>query len=212
MLERGLEQYPDRGDFNYNLALMLLETSDMASAIAKFDRAMQLEPEYIPSICERLHLISYRAKDQEIADRCQTIIDRNIASLSAARQERINIDKNDRLEPHNLPPDEIDRLCAFINGFPEIKNAYLVRKDVKNFDHKPHYFLIVIFHYPWYKFVETESAGPILYQKIVNAVELSASHTTLIFALGNYGNKAGVIKKLKQMSNASIFAHRDRSK
>jgi Zn-dependent protease with chaperone function len=210
MLERGLEQYPDRGDFNYNLALMLLEITDTESAIAKFDRAMQLEPEYIPSICERLHLIAYRAKDKTIADHCQKIIDRNIESLSAARQERINIDKNDRLEPHNLLVDEIDQLCAVINGFPEVKNAYLVRKDVKNYDHKPHYFLIVIFHYPWYKFVETESAGPILHNKIFNAVQLSASHTLMIFAQGKYGYKGGVIKKLKQMPTASIFAQRDR--
>jgi Zn-dependent protease with chaperone function len=210
MLERGLEQYPDRGDFNYNLAIMLLETSDMASAITKFERAMQLEPEYIPSICERLYLISYRAQDREIADRCETAIERNIESLSAARQERINFDKNDRLEPHNLPTDEIDRLCVLINGFPEIKNAYLVRKYVKNFGHKPHYFLIIIYHYPWYKFVDNESAGSILYQKIFDEVELSASHTLMMFALGNYGNKAGIIKKLHHMPNASIFARRNR--
>jgi Zn-dependent protease with chaperone function len=210
MLERGLEQYPDRGDFNYNLALMLLETDNTAAAINQFDRAMQLEPEYIPSICERLHLIAYRAQDKVIADRCQMMIDRHIESLSAARQERINIDKNDRLELHDLPADEIDRLCTLINGFPEIKNAYLVRKDVKKFDHKPHYFLIVIFHYPWYKFVENESVGPILYHKISHAVELSASYTLLIFAKGIYGTKAGVIKKLKQMPHASIFAQRDR--
>jgi Zn-dependent protease with chaperone function len=209
MLERGLEQYPDRGDFNYNLALMLLEISDIASAITKFDRAMQLEPEYIPSICERLDLISYRAKDREIADLCQRTIDRNIESLSAARKERINIDKKDRLEPHDLPIDEIDRLCTLIDSFLEVKNAYLVRKDVKIFDHKPHYFLIVIYHYPWYKFVDRETVQPILYQKIFNQVELSASHTLLIFALGNYGNKSGVIKKLKQMPNASIFAGRN---
>jgi hypothetical protein len=55
-----------------------------------------------------MDLLSYRSPDREIADRCQTIIDRNIQSLSAARQERINIDKNDRLEPHNLSIDEID--------------------------------------------------------------------------------------------------------
>jgi Zn-dependent protease with chaperone function len=207
MLERGLVQYPDRADFNYNLALMLLD-SDMASAIANLERAMQLEPEYIPSICERLYLLSYQAKDREIADRCQTIIDRNIESLSAAREERINIDKNDRLEPHNLSRDEIDRLCILIDGFPEVKNAYLVRKDVQNFDHKPHYFLIIIYHYPWYKFVDTESAGPILYRKIFDAVELSVNHTLLIFALRKYGNKGGVIKKLKQMPNSSIFAQR----
>jgi tetratricopeptide (TPR) repeat protein len=210
MLEQGLEKYPDRGDFNYNLALMLLETSDIGSAITQFERAMQLEPEYIPSICDRLDLLSYRSSDREIADRCQTIIDRNIQSLSAARQERINIDKNDRLEPHNLSTDEIDRLCALINSFPEVKNAYLVRKDVENFDHKPHYFLMIIYHYPWYKFVDAEAAVPILYQKIFNAVELSVSHTLMIFALRNYGNKAGVIKKLQRMPHASIFARRDR--
>jgi Zn-dependent protease with chaperone function len=210
MLEDGLGKYPDRGDFNYNLALMLLEISDMASAITRFERAMQLEPEYIPSICERLSILSYGAKDREIADRCQTIIDLNIESLSAAREERINIDKTDRLEPHNLAIDEIDRLCALINGFPEVKNAYLVRKDVKNFDHKPHYFLIVIYHYPWYKFVDADSAAPILYRNIFNAVELSVNHTLMIFAKGNYGNKAGVIKKLKQMPSASIFYRRDR--
>jgi Zn-dependent protease with chaperone function len=210
MLERGLELYPDRGDFNYNLALMLLEIADIPSAITRFERAMQLEPEYIPSICDRLDLLSYGAKDREIADRCQTIIDRNIQSLSAARQERINIDKNDRLEPHNLSIDEIDRLCLLINSFPEVKNAYLVRKDVENFDHKPHYFLMIIYHYPWYKFVDAEAAVPILYQKIFNAVELSVSHTLMIFALRNYGNKAGVIKKLQQMPHASIFARRDR--
>jgi tetratricopeptide (TPR) repeat protein len=209
MLEDGLEQYPDRGDFNYNLALMLLE-SDMASAITRFERAMQLEPEYIPSICDRLSIISYGAKDREIADRCQTIIDRNIESLSAARAERINIDKTDRLEPHNLATDEIDLLCDLINSFPEVKNAYLVRKDVENFDHKPHYFLMIIYHYPWYKFVDAEAAVPILYQKIFNAVELSVSHTLLIFPRENYGNKAGVIKKIKQMPHASIFNRRDR--
>jgi Zn-dependent protease with chaperone function len=210
MLEDGLVKYPDRGDFNYNLALMLLETSDIAPAITRFERAMQLEPEYIPSICERLYLISYQAKDPEITDRCQTIIDRNIESLSAGRQERINIDKKDRLEPHNLPTDEIDRLCILINGFPEIKNAYLVRKDVKNFNHKPHYFLIVIYYYPWYKFVDTEVAAPILHQNICDKVELSVSNTLLIFAKGKYGNKAGVIKKLKQMPNASIFDRHNR--
>lgn len=210
MLEDGLEKYPDRGDFNYNLALMLLEISDTASAITRFERAMQLEPEYIPSICERLYQLSYQAKDRKIADLCQTIIDRNIESLSAGRQERINIDKKDLLEPHNLATDEIERLCALINGFPEVKNAYLVRKHVKNFDHKPHYFLIVIYHYPWYKFVDAEVAGPILSQKIFNSVELSANHTFLIFAQGQYGSKAGVIKKLKRMPNASIFVHRNR--
>jgi Zn-dependent protease with chaperone function len=210
MLEAGLGQYPDRGDFNYNLALMLVEISDMASAITRFERAMQLEPEYIPSICERLYVLSYRAKDRKIADRCQNAIDRYLESLSAARQERINLDKNDRLAPHNLATDEIDRLCALINGFPEVKNAYLVRKDVKNFDHKPHYFLIVIYHHPWYKFVDNDAVQPILDQKMFNAVELSVSHTLLIFARGNYGSKAGVIKKLKQMPNASIFARRNR--
>ncbi len=210
MLEQGLLQYPDRGDFNYNLALMLLETSDMASAITNLERAMQLEPEYIPSICERLYLISYQAKDLEIADRCQTIIDQYLEALSSATQERINLDKNDRLEPHNLATDEIDQLCILINGFPEIKDTYLVRKDVKNFEHKPHYFLIVIYHYPWYKFVDTEAAAPILYQKIASSINLSASYTLLIFARGNYANKAQVIKKLKQMPSANIFAQRDR--
>ncbi|WP_373541769.1 M48 family metalloprotease [Chamaesiphon sp.] len=210
MLQHGLVQYPDRADFNYNLALMLLETSEIASAITNLERAMQLEPDYIPSICERLYLLSYRAKDRKIADRCQSIIDRYMESLLAARQERINIDKNDRLEPHNLSTDEIERLCAILGGFLEIKNAYLVRKDVKNFDHKPHYFLIIIYHYSWCKFVDTETVQPILYQNIYSTVKLSASHTLLIFERGNYGNKAGVIRKLKQMPDASIFDRRNR--
>ncbi len=208
MLEDGLKQYPDRADFNYNLALMLLENSNITSAITNFERAMELEPNHIPSICERLYLLSYQSQDREIADRCQSIIDRYVQSLSAARQERINLDKNDRLEPHNLSPDEIDPVYAFLHGFTEIKNVYLVRKTLKNFDHKPHHFLIVIYHYPWYKFVSTEEVQPILYQKISNTIELSTSYTLLIFNRGNYGSKAGVIKKLKQMPKSIILDRR----
>jgi Zn-dependent protease with chaperone function len=205
MIENGLKQYPDRADFHYNLALMLLETSNMTSAITSFERTMQLEPDRIPSICERLYLLSYQAQDSEIVDRCQSTIALYIQSLSAARQERINLDKNDRLEPHNLSADEIDPIRAFLNSFPEIKNVYLVRKDVKNFDHKPHHFLIVIYHYPWYKFVSNEDVKPILHQKILNTIELSTSYTLLIFNRGNYGSKAGVIKKLKKMPKSSIL-------
>jgi Zn-dependent protease with chaperone function len=205
ILESGIEKYPDRSDFYYSLGLIFLDDSQFQSALAKFEIAMELNPNYIIPICEKLYVLAQRTDSKQLAQQCLETIDRYGNSLTAARQERMNLTERDEIEVHDFSAEIISVLVDRLLQFPDIRTAYLVRKSVKNFENIPHYFLIVVYQYPWHKLSSSPQDAPILHQKICDAIELPADYTLLLGRKGNLENQAGIVRKLQKMPRTIVF-------
>jgi Zn-dependent protease with chaperone function len=78
--------------------------------------------------------------------------------LDEAREERQTLSLDDIMIPHELNQEEIEKIRSQLGNFKRVKEAYLVRKQVKHFQSDPIYILGVCTKHFWlkedYKFSE----------------------------------------------------------
>lgn len=73
-----------------------------------------------------------------------------IKEAERGMQERYSFKAGDKYEPHSLPEPEIERLRKQLSRFPEVKEAFYVRKKVKRFPDSPFFILGIITTRKWF--------------------------------------------------------------
>lgn len=188
---------PDHPFGNLLMGRFLLERDDGAG-VALVERAIERHP----ACREPGHalLIAYHERHGrgEEVERQRRLAWSHDDQLAVAEAERAGVSNTDTLIAHLLPADEVRRVAEQLATFPEIKEAYLARKEVRQFSDVPLYVLGIRLDRPWYR---SPTAGShALFQRI--AAEVKVSGEWLVVALGQ--DTAGIAENLKRIPGARI--------
>ena len=117
--------------------------------------------------------------------------------ITLAQQERFSISAGDRFESHDLSASAQAKLVEQLSRYPQVKEAYLVRKTLQYFPEKPFYVLGIIRRRG---FIESEEAEPNLLKKLMT--ELALPNQTWVICLNK---DRGMTKILQQTAGQAIY-------
>ena len=129
LLQELLKMAPDRSVANYTLGQILLQKND-AAGIEYIEAAMKKDPDYVMDGCNSIYSFLVQQDKLPEAKVYQKRADEHYNLLLMAQKERSNITTKDKFIPHGLPNAAVDRLRQQLSVYPEIKAAYLVKKDL----------------------------------------------------------------------------------
>lgn len=178
---------------------ILLSAGD-ERGIAFLDKAMELDAGCIIDACDRIHgFLMSRGREKEALvyyDRGE----RRAELLERAKSERDSVSPGDTFLPHELAREDLDAVTSQLARYPELRRAYLVRKDVKLFPQFPQYVLGAAIRFPWYEYMSQRRLND-LHLKI--AGELEFPFPAIVINLSVEG--AGAFrKKMKKVPGAEI--------
>jgi hypothetical protein len=117
--------------------------------------------------------------------------------ITLAQQERFSISTGDRFESHDLSASAQAKLVEQLSHYPQVKEAYLVRKTLQYFPEKPLYVLGIIRRRG---FIELEEAEPKLLKKLM--IELALPNQTWVICLNK---DRAMTKILQQTADQAIY-------
>ncbi len=143
LFQEVLRQQPEHPLANYQLGQVLLERND-DSGVNYLKAAIEADPSLVIASCERLYGFY---KHQGQLEEAQVYLQRAQQHYDVWKkgvQERSRLNYHDQFKFHNLPEAEVKQIAEQLSGFPEIREAYLVRKNVTFFPEKPFYVLGIV--------------------------------------------------------------------
>ena len=117
--------------------------------------------------------------------------------ITLGQQERFSISTGDRFESHDLSASAQAKLVEQLSHYPQVKEAYLVRKTLQYFPEKPLYVLGIIRRRG---FIELEEAEPNLLKKLM--IELALPNQTWVICLNK---DRAMTKILQQTAGQAIY-------
>ncbi len=169
--------------------------------IAHLEKAMELDPGFIIDACDRIHAyLMARGRENDALvyfDRGE----RRAELLERAKAERDSVSPKDTFVPHGLGADDLDAVTRQLERYPQLRRAYLVRKDVRLFPEFPQYVLGAAIRFPWYEYVSQRRLNN-LHLRI--AGELEFPFPAIVINLSREG--AGAFrKKMRKVAGAAIY-------
>jgi tetratricopeptide (TPR) repeat protein len=140
LFQEVLTQNSQHSLANFQLGQILLEKYD-TGGISRLETAIELDPALVIPGCELLYDFYKQLGQLEEAEAYLQRVQQHSQAWKKAQQERSRVSDKERFEPHNLPEREVKQIAQQLSGFPEVGEAYLVRKVVKFFPEKPFYVL-----------------------------------------------------------------------
>jgi Zn-dependent protease with chaperone function len=143
LLRAVLEREPGHPGASVLLGHHLLGLGAVAGERLLEQVVAQEDELWMPRACEALHA-HYRATGQ--ADRLRVVrarLDRHDAEIAAAQRERATIRPHDSFLPHGLTAEPIEPLRRLLASRPDCGAAWLARKEVRYFPHRPLFVLCV---------------------------------------------------------------------
>ncbi|MBN1512104.1 MAG: M48 family metalloprotease [Phycisphaerae bacterium] len=142
LLRDFVSRFPKQADANFTLGRLLLDQDD-EDAVQFLETAMRHDSDYIgPALQLLLDYYRDMGRDPE-ADPIQERLRAHRDALTEARRERMTVSHRDRFLPHDLTPKSIETLNRILYQYPQIRAAYLVRKQLRLFTDKPGYALAI---------------------------------------------------------------------
>lgn len=199
LLHSVLEMEPDHACANYVLGQILIQQDDEAG-IQHLETVMAKDFSTVIDGCQLMESFLQRHGREEEAANYRQRAEKHFEQLLLAKQERSSVRASDRFEPHGLSAASEAQLRQQLARYPEVKEAYLVRKVVQYFPQEPFYVLGVKRKRALLEIDEQE-----LDQKLLNrlANELKFSGETWIVPL-NSATK-GLTKVLKRAAVDAIY-------
>ena len=197
---------PLQGVFPPNLAVYLqccptCQFSDLIMTVkaASFDSKGNLQENQVAQ--GMLSLSQYNKFHEAMTQNLSEMGEQNAVftdeEILLAQLERSSISPSDRFLAHGLSASQEANIVEQLSRYPQVKEAYLVRKTLQYFSEKPFYVLGIIRRRGW---IESEEAAPNLVKKLMT--ELTLPNQTSIICL----NKDKTMTKiLKQTAGQAIY-------
>ncbi|MBD1925861.1 M48 family metalloprotease [Trichocoleus sp. FACHB-90] len=206
LFQEILSTEPNHPAANYALGQILLKQND-AHGIIYIEKAIAGEPDNIIPGCELIYYFLKQQGEIEKAKVYQQRIEKHYDLISRARQERSFVSEKDEFQTHNVPASTVQHLCQHLSNYPQVQEAYLVRKVVQYFPEKPFYILGVTLHRNWWKVYTSEQDND-FFRNLTSEMEFPGSLYVLV--LNNVTNEqVGSNKKLgkifSKIEEASIY-------
>lgn len=147
-----LDRDPDHALTNFQLGRLLL-SGKQDEGIRFLERAMDLNEDYTLTACQIAHdyLTTQSAANHIDAQKYLRRAAAQSQVQENARAERNEVSFLDRLAAHDLSNENVEQLRRELEQDATVREAYLVRKEVKYRPDKPFYALGVVVNRPWYK-------------------------------------------------------------
>jgi len=131
------ERAPDNPIVLFSLGTSLLVRDD-DSGIAFIEQAMQLdECTAAPAACQALRDYAWRrGREEEARAWHERFVEASLVKQQAD-QERNQVLLKDVFDRHGLAEETVAQLQAQLKAIPDLRKAYLVKKRVKTFPHRP---------------------------------------------------------------------------
>lgn len=140
LLKSVLTRQADHVSANYLLGQILI-AQDNEAGIDYLEQAMARDPDSVLSGTQSIYgFLRRQGRDAE-AEQYRERAAKHHELLGLAQQERSGFSHGDRFQPHGLSAEVEAALQQQLAGYPEIKEAYLVRKVVLFFPDNPYYIL-----------------------------------------------------------------------
>ena len=199
LFQDGLAQAPEHPMMNYHLGQILLDQQD-DSGVEHLETAMARDPALVIPACQHLSTFFRQQDNLVMAEKYQYRWRQQDKPWKLAQQERTPLKADDQLMPHQLPETEVKQLVEQLSEYPEVKAAYLVRKQVTRFPEKPFYGLGIVRRYypgegPNYK---TDSELSTL---IINEISFSGELNLMILNR----TTINLLQILRKVSGAMIY-------
>ncbi|MBB6094118.1 Zn-dependent protease with chaperone function [Povalibacter uvarum] len=117
-----------------------------------------------------------------------------------ARRERGQLLTSDTLLPHELPTATVQEIVEKLRTFPEVRNAWLVRKKTQHYAHLPFYVLAVRRKNRWWK-LESSQASQHLVDALCAAVKIPGD--AIVFCVD--GDNKQFRSKFKKVPGGEIY-------
>lgn len=203
--EDALAQYrvlharaPDDAQISFTLGARLLSRDDAAGQVL-IEQAMHLDEDAIVKRCELLREFHWRQGDQSEAQAWHARLVERLELQAAAAKERSWVRLSDKLEHHGLPDPERAGLREALRNIPGLYRAYLVRKQVTYFPHRP-LFVLGYRATKWYQMYNKQRAQEVS-RRIRESVPFPGE--TLIISVD--GNNYRFGRKFHWMHGARIL-------
>ncbi|MBX9690642.1 MAG: M48 family metalloprotease [Candidatus Obscuribacterales bacterium] len=156
VLRNTLLVMPDNASLNYNLGERLLADGDL-SGIDYLEKVISLKPVYGLELCEIIyqHLMDEGKEEQAAVYLDRTFKYRN--ELDKAARERAGLKDGDKYYYKKLADQELLEILKHFPRYQEIKQAFLVCKEVSTFVERPFYILVLEISYPIFKVVSSDA-------------------------------------------------------
>ncbi|MFB2897955.1 M48 family metalloprotease [Aerosakkonemataceae cyanobacterium BLCC-F50] len=203
LLQEILINQPNHAAANYSLGQILLQKNDF-SGIEYLEKAMKKDPDCVMEACQIIYYFLLQQDQEAEAKVYQKRAEDHYELLLKAKQERSFVNNRDKFIPHNLPDQEITLIYQQLSRYPEIKQAYLVRKQVTYFPEKPFYILGITQQKAWYKW-HTSDQDQQLLNKIISEVDFPGQ--AYVILLNDYsGYNKQWEKIIGKIENACIYS------
>ena len=200
LYEAVLQRAPDNAAALFAVGRLKLDNDDDAG-IQLLERASALDSA-LAQACG-VQIVEYLRRHGRNADARSHIDDlsRSAERDEIARRERAQLRTSDTLLPHELPEEAVQAIVEKLRTFPEVRCAWLVRKQTQHYSHIPFYVLAVRRKNRWWK-LETSRAR----QKLVEALcaNVPCPGETLFVCLD--GENKHFRSRFKKVPGAKIYS------
>ncbi|MBW3622353.1 MAG: M48 family metalloprotease [Armatimonadetes bacterium] len=184
LLRELLAAYPGHVGARYQLGRALLEKGE-EEGIGHLEAAMEKDPALVLEGCGFIYAFLRREGRSEEAEGYRQRATGHMDRLDEAQAERARFGPKDEYLPHGLPEEELQKIRVQLERYESIREAFLVRKAVKQFEEYPVYLLGISTDAKWYKYTsETDAAR--LVQQLVGEMDFPGE-TFVVILTGEYG-------------------------
>lgn len=142
-LEAVVNRSADHAIANCKLGELLLE-QDQSRGLDYLETAIRLNPGLLISSFEALYVGFKRLGRNDVAQSYLQQFRKLLPTWNQAQQERQPLSPKVTLIPHNLPHPEIQQISALLTRYPEVRDAFLVQREVKYLPQNKCYLLSIV--------------------------------------------------------------------
>lgn len=175
---------PDHAPALYAVGRLLLSRKD-EKGLRFVDRAMDEDPDFILAGTQDAHAFLMAKGREPEARWYRQRGEQHLALLTAAEDERSDLSPKDTYLPHQPSEAALAQLRDGLSRFPDVAEAYMVRKRVEYREDEPLYVLGVVARRPWYRSSPKKQHRK-LHHQVGESVELPGR--TVLLSLDNERN------------------------
>lgn len=192
LLAALVEREPENADARFHLGRLLLGERD-AAGLAHLEAAVARNPSCTPSATDlALDFVAVHGPPEEAA-RLRERAARFHADAQRALEERANIPRDVAVAPHTLSRDDLRQLRRLLQGHPEVKQAYIVRRRLRTLEEIPCHLLVLDFGF-W---TSGDRANPVVAAVAAQAVVPNGDLYVAPAGLSGLGKKSKKIPAAK---------------
>lgn len=189
---------PNHAFAAYALGSNLLAADD-ASGIPYMEFASKEASLTLDCLSEMAAFHDRNGNHNQINDLLQKA-DAHDSVLAKLEQASINISNDDRFVYHDLPDYRIETICEAFASMPEIKTAWLAKRQNPNLGQSPHYLLVLEIKFPPFKF-SSGNANQDSINKLIGKLNISEN----ILILDTNGENKAVMKRVARETESLIY-------